>query len=200
VAPRPTPRSGAPAPRKPGRRVPHLRVPHLRVPHLRGPQRRVPHLRRPHLRVPRPDVRARYGASPLHLLGFLISLAIVGLAIRRIFDSDATNTREVIEWFLGGVIAHDLIFLPLYSGLDRGIRSLGSWAAYVRVPAILAGLLFLVFFPLILHRGIGDYFDATGLNEDPYLHRWLIASAVLVALSGLAATARGARLTWRRLL
>ena len=137
--------------------------------------------------------RRAYGAGPLHLIGFLASLGVCALAIRRVFDSDPTNTREVIVWFVAAVVVHDLIFLPAYSLVDRGLRPLGAWSTYLRVPALLSGLLLLVFFPLILHRGSGDYFNATSLNEDPYLARWLIATGVLFGVSLLVAGTRAAR-------
>jgi hypothetical protein len=60
------------------------------------------------------------------------------------------------------------------------------WINYLRVPAGLSGLLLLVWFPLILRRSKDVYEASTGLNPNPYLGRWLLATGVLFAGSALA--------------
>jgi hypothetical protein len=59
-----------------------------------------------------------------------------------------------------------------------------GWAAppvvnYLRVPAALALLLLLVWFPLILGLSAGTYHRASGLSASPYLGRWLAVTGVL---------------------
>ena len=60
-----------------------------------------------------------------------------------------------------------------------------SAVAYVRVPAILSGLLLIVFFPDILSLG-PTYTAASGLGRSIYLSHWLAATGVMFALSGIA--------------
>jgi hypothetical protein len=101
-------------------------------------------------------------------------------------------------WFLGAVVGHDLILMPLYSLADRSALTAirhrpprlpaVPWINYLPVPAGLSGLLFLVWFPLIL-RLHTDYHASTTLSPDPFLWHWLavtgalfLASAALLAL------------------
>ena len=58
--------------------------------------------------------RRRYGASPLHLAGHLVVFAIAAFAHRPDRQRSA-GIAAVIALYVGFVIAHDLIFLPLYS-------------------------------------------------------------------------------------
>lgn len=140
--------------------------------------------------------RQAYGASPLHLLALLASLLIAGTAAAGWFDNTASITERILIWFLGAAIGHDLILLPLYSLLDRlafGAASTRTQAhvtragwAYVRVPALLSGLLLLVFFPEIFRLGDATFHTASGLHQDMFLFRYLLACAVLFVISALA--------------
>ena len=64
---------------------------------------------------------------------------------------------------------------------------------YVRVPALVSGLLLLVFFPAISGKGEGAFHGVSGLDYDGYLARWLLITAALFALSGAAYLLRGSR-------
>jgi fumarate reductase subunit D len=140
--------------------------------------------------------RKLYGASPLHLLALVASLLLGGAAIVGWFDSFPGPTAlQVVAWFLGAIVAHDLVALPLYSLLDRiafgsrGVRRAQlprSAVAYVRVPALLSALLFLVFFPEILRLGDRNFFVASGLHQRVFLARYLLTCAALFGLSGVA--------------
>jgi hypothetical protein len=147
--------------------------------------------------------RSLYGADPLHLLALVASLLIAGAAIAGAFQSFPGATAvKVVAWFLGAVVAHDLVLLPLYSLLDRiafGPRHpdparrppwRASDIAYVRIPALLSGLLLLVFFPEILRLGDQAFFTASGLHQQAFLVRYLLICAALFALSGLAYAVR----------
>ena len=141
--------------------------------------------------------RSLYGAGPLHLLALLASFAIAGAAVvgwfQRPFDVSA-----VLVWFVAAILAHDLVLLPLYSLLDRiafaraegrhpaAPASTVSAVPYLRVPAILSGLLLLVFFPLIFQLGSGTFSAASGHDPSGYLARWLAATGVLFAASAFA--------------
>jgi hypothetical protein len=138
--------------------------------------------------------RRLYGASPLHLVGLIACVAVAGLGIRRWFDVGGHDTRLILTWFLALLIGHDLVFVPLYSLLDRllsrktasrpGPARFARARLHVRVPVMLSGLLLLVFAPLILRKSSDDYGNYSGLSSHPYLGRWLFATACLFALSG----------------
>ncbi|MGI8904429.1 MAG: hypothetical protein ACR2IP_12420 [Solirubrobacteraceae bacterium] len=149
--------------------------------------------------------RRLYGASPLHLLALIASLLITAAGATRWFDSTGSITERILIWFLGAIIAHDLILLPLYSLLDRlafgrhqrpdgaGPPERTAGWVYVRVPALLSGLIFVVFFPEILKLGNQVFDAASGLHQDVYLTRYLLTCGTLFGLSGLAYALRLAR-------
>lgn len=146
--------------------------------------------------------RVRYGASPLHLLLLLCSLALTLYAGIRLLKGDPLR---VAIWFVGAALLHDLVLLPLYTLTDRAAQALtGSRrdategahrvpaVNYLRVPAFLSLLLLAVWYPLILRR-VPGYHSGTGLDPDRFLGRWLLLTAAFFALSAvclLAATAR----------
>jgi hypothetical protein len=142
--------------------------------------------------------RALYGASVGNLLVLVLSFAIAGLAVVGWFQRPRDVTT-VIEWFVAAVVLHDLVAVPVYTLLDRIVSGslrhagrrrtiLGAVNAtpYLRVPAILSGLLLVVFFPVILGLGSQAELTASGIAEQGYLAKWLIASGVLFGLSGVA--------------
>lgn len=126
-----------------------------------------------------------YGAGPLHLVAVLGSFALALLAAAKWAD-DPLRLRYAV-WFVGAALAHDLLLLPLYALADRALRPLlpRSLVNVVRVPALLSGLLLLLFAPVILQRSEGAYAAASGLDQDPYLVRWLLLTAALFAGSFL---------------
>jgi Na+/melibiose symporter-like transporter len=132
-------------------------------------------------------IRERYGAGPGHLLLLLASFAIAGAAIVGWFQRP-NDLEHVLIWFVAAVLLHDLVLLPLYSLLDRlTIARLPRRSiAYVRVPAIVSGLLLLVLFPTILGFAAHREFRASGIHEHGYLLRWLVLTGALFTLSGLA--------------
>ncbi|MFY9931079.1 MAG: hypothetical protein WAK82_24075 [Streptosporangiaceae bacterium] len=133
-----------------------------------------------------------YGASPLHLLVLLACFGLAGYAAARLVSS---HPVAVIVWFLGAVIGHDLLLMPLYSLADRSALAAvrhrepqlpaTPWINYVRVPAALSGLLLLVWFPLIL-RLQSPYHASTTLSADPYVWHWLAVTGALFGLSAVA--------------
>lgn len=147
-------------------------------------------------------LRARYGASPLHLLLVLCSFFLAGYAGVRLLTGD---TLGVLIWFVGAALLHDLVFLPLYTATDRVVQRLfrrrrrpaePSGAAehsgpvgagginYVRVPAFVALLLLLVWYPLILRR-VPGFSLYTGLPSGQFLGHWLLITAALFAASAV---------------
>ncbi|WP_309238087.1 hypothetical protein [Streptomyces albidus (ex Kaewkla and Franco 2022)] len=140
--------------------------------------------------------RARYGASPLHLLLVLCSFALTAYAGIRLLEDDALM---VAVWFVGAALVHDLLLLPLYTVTDRALQALllrvpgaGARGAgtmrkrvnYVRVPAFISLLLLAVWWPLVLNQ-VDRYAAYTGLNAAIYWGNWLLITAVLFALSAL---------------
>nr|WP_077970051.1 hypothetical protein [Streptomyces tsukubensis] len=134
--------------------------------------------------------RARYGASPVHLLLVLCSFALTVYAGMRLLKGD---TLGVVVWFVGAALLHDLVLLPLYTVTDKvlaavpGLRRASGaapWINYVRVPAFVALLLLLVWYPLVLRR-VPAYPGYTGLPDDVFLGRWLLITAALFALSAV---------------
>jgi hypothetical protein len=133
-----------------------------------------------------------YGASPLHLLALLACFGLAGYAAARLIPS---QPLAVIAWFLGAVVGHDLLLMPLYTLADRSVMAAirhqepqlaaGPWINYIRVPAALSGLLLLVWFPLIL-RLQSPYHASTTLSADPYVWHWLAVTGVLFLLSAVA--------------
>jgi len=64
-------------------------------------------------------VRAFYGTNPLHLLTLLAALALAAYAALRLV-SDPT-WPVILTWFVGAIIAHDLVLFPLYALADRSL-------------------------------------------------------------------------------
>lgn len=141
------------------------------------------------------SVRARYGASPLHLLLVLCSFALTVYCGMRLLEGD---TLRIVIWFVGAALIHDLVLLPLYTVTDRAAQALvGSrsgtgglhrtrtpWINYLRVPTFVALLLLITWYPLILRR-VPGYHAATGLPAEVFLGRWILVTAALFAASAL---------------
>lgn len=144
--------------------------------------------------------RYEYGSGPLHALGLAASFALTGYAVLRI--AGGPSPLSVLLWFAAAIVAHDLVLLPLYSLVDRiGSRLVPPAASprsvsalnHVRVPALLSGLMLLVWFPLVLGLSDPTFRSNTGLGTDGYLARWLLLSGALFVVSGLLYAVRRAR-------
>ena len=138
--------------------------------------------------------RRRYGASPLHLAAHLVAFAIAALALDQIVS--AGDAKELVAWYLGLIVAHDLIFVPAYSGLDRlAQRVLARIPArrladvplinHVRAPALISGLLLLIYAPLISGHTDAAYVGLSGHHLEHYVRNWLLISAALFGGSAL---------------
>jgi hypothetical protein len=137
-----------------------------------------------------------YGAGPLHLLTMIACLALAGYACALLLPVNAVG---IPIWLVGAVIAHDLILMPLYTLADQSAMAVFrhrqqrlptvQWINYVRVPAVLSGLLLLIWFPLIL-RLPSRFPDTTTLPLDPYLWHWLAVTGALFLLSAVALALR----------
>ncbi|MDQ0792115.1 hypothetical protein QFZ58_000603 [Streptomyces sp. B1I3] len=129
-------------------------------------------------------LRRWYGQGPLHLLLMAASFALAGYAGVRLLDGD---TFLIILWFVGVALVHDLVLVPLYASADRALRTVPvrrpGLVNSVRVPALLSGLLLLMWLPLI--TGSEHYEPASGMSPDRFLGNWLLITAVLFAASAL---------------
>lgn len=138
------------------------------------------------------SLRRAYGASPLHLLAHLVVLPLAAWALLQVLDS--RSAVRIVAWLVASAVLHDLVLLPFYGVLDRvAARVTGSAINYVRAPAMLSGLLLLVFYPVIAGKGAGSYHRVSGLEWDGYLGRWLLITAGLFLLSGALYLVRGSR-------
>jgi hypothetical protein len=137
--------------------------------------------------------RRRYGSTPLHLLAHLAAFALAAYALAQVINGGAWV--NFVAWFVGAALLHDIVFLPLYSALDRiahgGARRLHMSAPafvrdadvppvnHIRAPALISALLLLVYFPLILGAAEPAYLRATGHHLSGYLRDWLLITAAL---------------------
>lgn len=134
-------------------------------------------------------LRRLYGAGPLQLLALVASFALAAAALSKLLDA-GTATRSVVLWLIGAVLLHDVVLFPLTAVLDRiarrapGARGVPA-VNFLRVPALLSGLLLLVWFPLILGLSEQRYETSTRLGSEVYLPRWLAITGALFLASAL---------------
>lgn len=136
--------------------------------------------------------RRSYGDRPLHLLALLASFGLAGYGVLRMLH--APHGVQILVWFVGAVIGHDLVLFPLYALADAGLqrasgdrsRPVVPWLNHIRVPAAISGLLLLVWFPLILGFAEPTYRAASGRGTAPFMGRWLLVTGVVFAVSAVA--------------
>lgn len=137
------------------------------------------------------DTRDPDRTSVLRLLLTLASFAVTLYAGVRLLKGDAVS---IVLWFVGAAVVHDLVLLPLYTAADRALQSVPGAAGargsgrgtpginFVRVPAFVSGVLFLLWFPLILDQ-VQRYEAYTTMSADVFWGRWLLITAALFAFS-----------------
>lgn len=146
--------------------------------------------------------RRFYGANPLHLLALIACFALAGYAASLTVTDAGWPTMLI--WFLAAIIIHDLVLFPLYALADRSLS--GALQAirphprpapprvpalnYLRVPFLGTGFLFLLFFPGIIRQGASTYRKATSQDQQPFLDRWLLLTAVMFGISAILYAAR----------
>jgi hypothetical protein len=148
-----------------------------------------------------------YGSSPRHLVATLTALAAAAYAWTRIVQHG--QAEQAIIWFLGAILAHDLVLFPLYR-LAYEIASRAGRVGehpqtrvpilrHVVVPAVISAILLITWIPLILQpgRSATTYRAITGVSSDPFLARWVLITVGLFAVSALIYAAR-TRLRWSR--
>jgi hypothetical protein len=149
-----------------------------------------------------------YGAGPLHLLSLVACFALTGYVVTRVWT--APHHLQILVWFGGAVIIHDLLLFPLYAVADRSLAAAAAarrhpdrlpevpWINHVRVPAVVSAVLLAVSFPLVFRLSERTYHAATGLSTAPYLNRWLFVTGVLFAGSAVLYAVRLGRAAGRR--
>ena len=149
--------------------------------------------------------RRFYGDDPLHLLAVVASLALAGYVVSRVADDP--DVWWLLVWFLGAVIGHDLVLYPLYALADRPLarsrRRRGvvrerrpeavSAVNHLRLPAMGAAVVGLVFLPSILGRGTQAFLVTAGGTGDDHLSRWLLVTGVLFLASAVVYAVRRGR-------
>lgn len=159
--------------------------------------------------------KRQVGANPLEFLALVSSFALIGYVLSVLEIRHLWNTsvwwKSILVWFLGALLAHDLLLFPLYALADRSLAA-GSRAVarrnkrrvvsvaplnYLRLPLLGSGLLLLLFFPGIIQQGKGAYLRATGLTQAPYLDRWLVLSGSMFLLSAVLYAIRVGRAAHR---
>jgi hypothetical protein len=137
-------------------------------------------------------IRARYGSSAWHLLGHLALLAVVVYVLAQLIGQ--RGWVNLVAWLLAGALLHDFVFLPAYSAADRALRRvLGRRVNFARVPLALAGVLALLFFPLILGLSDGSYVRNAGHVAEGQATAWALITAGLLLAGAAAAAARRSR-------
>lgn len=139
--------------------------------------------------------RRFYGGQPLHLLATVMSFALVTAGFTG-WATPGSDLGGVLVWFVGCLIGAELVLIPSAWLLDRiaagvshelvGPESIRAGAAYVRVPALLSGLMLLVFAPVILNADGATFSLVTGTTTSRYLSRWLFTTAALFGISALS--------------
>jgi hypothetical protein len=135
--------------------------------------------------------RVLYGAGPLNLAVLLLCVAVAGYAASIVAGDEAWPWMAV--WFVAAVVVHDGLLSPLAAAADAVLRFCLRWfprvparpttVNYIRVPVLGAALTFLMFLPGIIRQGEPVVIGQTGLDQGPFLGRWLLLVAAMVAMS-----------------
>ena len=131
-----------------------------------------------------------YGARPAHLVVLLAGFALAAYAGSFLLGDPAL--LRLLAWFVGAALVHDLALFPLYALVDRLLTASARphrpvpVVNHVRVPLLAAGLTGLMFLPGIIRQGEPSHLAATGLDQSPYLGRWLALTGVLFTASAVA--------------
>jgi hypothetical protein len=151
--------------------------------------------------------RHLYGARPQHLVWHLVAFGIAAFAFAQIFSGGGAGA--LVFWLVALVVGHDLIFVPAYVGADRVFRrTIARFSRptargvplinHIRAPALISGLLLIIYLPLISGRSDLAYFRLSGHHLTDYLRNWLLITATLFLGSGLIYALRVGRARGRR--
>jgi hypothetical protein len=116
--------------------------------------------------------------------------------VREAVADFSSNPHRILLWLGGLILAHDVVLFPTYALLGllaaslilrRGQPSRLRIAALnrLRFPALVSGLLVLVWYPLVAAKGERSFMRVSGLSKDVYLGRWLLITVLLFGASAL---------------
>jgi hypothetical protein len=138
-------------------------------------------------------LRRVYGAGPGHLAVLLAAFGLAGYAATIVAGDPLWPWMAV--WFVAAVVVHDGMLSPLAAVLDGALRFCLRWFPrrpasprvlnHIRVPALGAGLTFLLFLPGIIRQGDPVVRGQSGLDQSPFLLRWLLLVVAMAAASAL---------------
>ena len=148
-------------------------------------------------------MRRLYGAGAGHLAVLLLCVAVAGYAASIVAGDPLWPWMAV--WFVAAEVGHDGVLSPLAAVADAVLRYCLRWfprvparpatVNHIRIPALGAGLTFLMFLPGIVRQGEPVVVGQTGLDQGPFLGRWLLLVAGMAAVSAAVYAVR--RLTRR---
>jgi hypothetical protein len=151
--------------------------------------------------------RRLYGASPLHLAVLAATLGAAGYAVVRLLAGEQASWLRIGVWFVAAVVVNDLVLNPLAAVVDGVLRVGLRWLPgvpaapttinHIRVPLLGAALTFLVFFPGIVRQGEPVVVGQSGLDQSPFLLRWVVLVVGMAAVSALVFAVRTRRATRR---
>lgn len=120
--------------------------------------------------------------------GVVIGWSVIAIGVLNLFlEAARTHPDQWIRWFVGALLAHDLVLAPAVFLAGRLTR---RWRPAVRYGLIASAVLTLVAYPLV--RGYGrDPLDPSSLPQD-------YATNVIVLLSAIWLVVLGAVLFGRR--
>jgi hypothetical protein len=148
--------------------------------------------------------RRFYGSHPLHLLALLGCFALIGAVLTYVVPDP--SAWWLLVWFLGAVIAHDLVLYPLYALADRSLV-LTRWVrrrvsarpvavaatTFVRLPVLASALLGLIYLPTITGNAEGAFLFSAGRSTAGYATTWLLLTAAFFLVSAVLYAARVGR-------
>ena len=144
---------------------------------------------------------AFYGHRPAHLL-VLLCCGVTAAWAGSLLLGDP-GLPSVLLWFAGAAVVHDFVLFPACALADSALRRLPRRGVplvnHLRMPALGAGLTFLLFLPGILRRSESAHLAATTLDQQPYLGRWVwLVLAMFAASAAIYAVRVAARRIARR--
>lgn len=86
---------------------------------------------------------------------YAVGVAMMAWGLRGLLTTASTKPLNWGKFFLGGVIAHDLLFAPVFALV--AVLAVGhipaAYRSYVQAGVLITGLLTLVSLPMVLHPG-----------------------------------------------
>jgi hypothetical protein len=136
---------------------------------------------------------------PSFWIGTALGWGVILFGLRGVLHHSLdTRPSQLVRFWIGGALAHDLLLAPLVLAVGVGLARLvgGRWRATVQRALILCGPLALFAYPEV--RGYGRVLrNPTSLPHN-YATNLLLVLAVIVAASGARTIAAWLRLRMNR--